>query len=153
MTSSHALNDGAQANHSWLSKTPQAKGRGFRPRLLLGHDFPEVRAIYASYFEAAGFEVLTASDAWLVIDLARRACPDVIIIDESLPELAGSQLLRELRSHPHRRAAPVLLLGGSFSESRRAAEESGASGVIAKPCSGSDMVNQVKEALSVAAQY
>ena len=143
----------AQASYSWLSRAPQQELCGSRPRILLGHDFPEVRAIYASYFEAAGFEVLVAADALMVIDLAMKTSPDLIIIDDGLPELTGWQLVRVLTLHPHLRTAPVLLLGGLLSDSRRAAEVSGASGVIVKPCSGSDMVNQVKLALSASARH
>jgi CheY-like chemotaxis protein len=141
----------AQANYSWLATTPRRKPRHSRPRILLGHDFPEVRAIYASYFEAAGFEVLAASDALMVIDLALESTPDVIVIDDGLPALTGWQLVRVLTLHPLLGTAPILLLGGLLSESRRAAEASGASGVIPKPCSGSDMVDQVKRTMSAAA--
>jgi len=118
--------------------------------VLMGHDFAEARNVYASHLEAAGFEVLTASDALMVIDLALKHHPDVVIIDDGLPELTGWELVRVLKLHPHLRRAPILMLAGLLSESARAAEESGADGIVAKPCSGDDLVNEVRRALRAA---
>jgi CheY-like chemotaxis protein len=58
--------------------------------------------------EAAGYEVLSASDAQAGIALARRAQPDAILMDLQMPDMDGLEATHILRADPSTSNIPVI---------------------------------------------
>jgi DNA-binding NarL/FixJ family response regulator len=78
-------------------------------RILLADDAPAVRQIVKSLLEQAGFEVVgAAADGREAVRMAGVACPDVAVLDLSMPELDGLEVTREL--HQLCPGTPVILL-------------------------------------------
>lgn len=66
-------------------------------------DDPEGRMLIAERLEAASFEVHTCSDAYMALERVREFPPDVIITDQFLPGMLGTELIarvRELQDTP-----------------------------------------------------
>lgn len=93
-------------------------------RVLLVDDVPELRAALARALGSRGNFTISgqAGDGRSAVDLARRHQPDLIVIDLGLPDLAGRDLLTELRA-----CAPdalVVVYSGSHTPDRAAITQS-----------------------------
>lgn len=65
---------------------------------------------------------------------ARHRCPNVVLLDLSLPDLSGHEVLSEIRADPALHEVPVVILTGSDdSEDERRAREAGADDYWLKP--------------------
>jgi CheY-like chemotaxis protein len=60
--------------------------------------------------EQPGIELLTAMRGGLGLDLARRHCPDLILLDLHLPDLRGHEVLARLRQDEITRDIPVVVI-------------------------------------------
>lgn len=64
----------------------------------------------AAVLSARGFQVETAFDGLEVLPrLASGPCPDLVILDYSMPELDGQEVLRRMRADPLHAEVPVLM--------------------------------------------
>ena len=57
---------------------------------------------------SSGFR--TAARVW---NLPRIICPDVIILDFTMPEFDGSKVVEQLRAHPRTKNIPILINTGT----------------------------------------
>lgn len=64
---------------------------------LICDDDPRLRLLYRQEFEWAGVEVVEAGDGDQCIELALRACPELIVLDLAMPKRGGLSALPELR--------------------------------------------------------
>jgi CheY-like chemotaxis protein len=60
--------------------------------------------------EVAGYAVLQARNAEDGLAIARRECPDVILMDVGLPEIDGLTATLALKADPATRSIPVVAL-------------------------------------------
>ena len=85
------------------------------------------------------------------IHRADSDCPDLVILDVSMPILDGFDVLRILKADRFHRDTPVLMLTASRCEGDvRRAVSSGAADFIAKPFRPDQLVKRVKRLLSSA---
>jgi CheY-like chemotaxis protein len=81
-----------------------------------------------------GFEVSTASDGELGIEMARSEKPDLILMDLSLPSLNGWEAARLLKASPDTRLIPVIALSAhTMTGDREKALAAGCDDYDAKP--------------------
>ena len=66
-------------------------------RVLVVEDEENLVALLRKYLEREGFEVHGALDGLEALEVARRAEPDVVVLDWMLPGLDGMEVLRGLR--------------------------------------------------------
>ncbi len=67
-----------------------------------------------------GFQVLPALTGRQGLDLATGFQPDAIILDLTLPEGSGAELVEKLRAHPATQSVPILIhTGATLTESQR----------------------------------
>ncbi|MDQ1684217.1 MAG: type pilus assembly protein PilB [Frankiaceae bacterium] len=103
------------------------------PRLLVVEDDPSVRA-YISTSLAGTLEVVSVETASEALELATGSTFDGIIVDQTLPDLSGVELIRLLRSEAHTAALPVLMLTGSANpDLETEARNAGADDYLTKP--------------------
>jgi CheY-like chemotaxis protein len=67
-------------------------------RVLLIEDHPELGAVTAEMLRIKGQEVLLARTGRDGIAQAERASPDIVVCDLNLPDIAGREVARRLRS-------------------------------------------------------
>jgi CheY-like chemotaxis protein len=104
-------------------------------KVLLIDDDPDVRRIGSmSLRKLGGFEVLLASSGPEGIEIAKRARPDVILLDIVMPDPDGWATLARLKKSGATYTIPVIFITGrQIPPNIHECENAGAIGVIVKP--------------------
>ena len=114
-------------------------------RVLVVEDDPTVLEVAATYLQAAGFIVDTATDGFGALDAAARLQPDLIVLDRMLPGIDGTDVCRRIRASS---SVPIILLTALGStEDRIDGLEAGADDYLAKPFSPRELVLRVQSIL------
>src|SRR5215472_16698503 len=92
------------------SDAPSTWTKGRPPRVLVADDDPVVRSIVAMNLQDEGYQVIEAADGDEAVWLARRAIPDLMVLDVMMPGLDGLDVLSILRDHPNTADIPVVLV-------------------------------------------
>lgn len=116
------------------------------PSVLVVDDDSRVRTVVTWQLEAEGYRVREAADgntAWQQIHDHR---PDLVVLDLSLPGLAGLELLRRLR-HSGDRTPVVVLSGRSGEGDRITGLDLGADDYVVKPFSPGELAARIRSVL------
>jgi DNA-binding NarL/FixJ family response regulator len=102
-------------------------------RLLVVDDTDHVRRMLVEILNLHGFEVAAqAADGTAAVEEARRADPDIVVMDYKMPGTNGLEATRLIRAE--RPDQTVILYSAYLDEQLRArAREAGVSACIAKP--------------------
>jgi two-component system chemotaxis sensor kinase CheA len=102
-------------------------------RIVVADDSLTSRTAVKTILEVAGFAVVPAADGEEAWSHVERGNVDLVVTDRQMPRLDGLGLTRRIRSHPERRALPVILVTSlGAPEDRRAGLEAGADGYLVK---------------------
>ena len=120
------------------------------PRILLLEDDTEIRLGLEQHLRREGFSPLpvgTGRDALLALNASGPKL-DAALLDLSLPDMDGLDVLRAIRSHPTYKALPVLLVTARSEEiDRILGLELGADDYIAKPFSARELAARLRAIL------
>lgn len=78
--------------------------------LLVADDDLGIRVAVGDYLEALGYAVTTAANGRLALDAIHRIHPHLLVLDISMPEMSGYELVRQVRLEPMTRLLPVVFL-------------------------------------------
>jgi two-component system chemotaxis response regulator CheY len=93
-----------------------------------------MREMVRATLTSAGYQVVEAVDGQEALDYARENPCDLVISDVNMPRMDGITLVHELRSLPHYRLTPLLLLTTESSQEKKLeGKRAGATGWIVKP--------------------
>jgi len=121
------------------SVLPQVRAR----TILVIEDNPITAKMFRVALEAAGYEVLVASNAKAGLDLALSERPALVLQDLRLPDMDGSDLASRLRADQPER--PVLAVSGALTEEDTAAAlAAGFAEVLAKPVEPSRLIATIQ---------
>ena len=113
--------------------------------VLLVDDEPKIRRFLRAGFEMKGFEVLEADNAAAALRLAASGSPDLIVLDLSLPDLHGLDVLERVRSSSN---VPIIILSVTSSkEETIKLLEAGADDYLVKPFSMPELIARSEAAL------
>jgi DNA-binding response OmpR family regulator len=117
-------------------------------RILIAEDERDIRELIIFTLEFGGFQVLSATNGEEAVELARRHCPDLIILDVRMPKMTGYEACRILKSQEETRAIPVVFLSAKGQEAEvRQGMEAGADAYILKPFAPDELIQQVRAIL------
>lgn len=119
-----------------------------RQSLLIVEDDEEYLSILTGHFESQGFEVLSAMNGNDVVDRLRDRAVDLIVLDVSLGEESGIDLIVKIKGlHP---ATPIIMLS-SHSDTRFVVDamKRGASDYLIKPPSFSEMDRKITDLINM----
>jgi DNA-binding response OmpR family regulator len=115
------------------------------PTVLVVEDERDIRDVLRRYLERAGLSVLSTGTGAEALRLLTSAPPDLVVLDLGLPDLDGTDVLREIRAAGH---PPVLVLTArSTLEDRIHGLELGADDYVTKPFSPHEVVLRVQAVL------
>ena len=90
------------------------RGTSCRGRLLVVDDEQGVALGLEALLEARGYQVEVAYDGRQVLERLRHdPLPDLVVLDYSMPELDGEEVLERMRTHERTAELPVLLATAS----------------------------------------
>jgi len=103
------------------------------PKVLIVEDAQEQLELFAKSFRRAGFDVYGAHDGGHAMDRVRDIRPDIILLDQMMPEVDGTTFLQNLRRFPKYKHTPVILITGITDQSlKNKASSLGVSDVLVK---------------------
>ncbi|HXB55914.1 MAG TPA: response regulator [Vicinamibacteria bacterium] len=118
-------------------------------RLLLIDDDTQLGNVFAHILGEAGHDVIQAASGPAGIEAARRARPDLVLCDVTMPGMDGYAVLAALRADSRFASTPFLFLTGLPAEYHaRAAISMGADDYLTKPVSDEDLVKAVEARLA-----
>jgi CheY-like chemotaxis protein len=101
--------------------------------LVVDHD-PNVLSIVRAMLEACGVVTETVHGAEEALDVLRRHCFDLVVVEPALDGMSGLELCRRLRGDAALAQVPILVLTSHTTESElRATLGSGADDFVGKP--------------------
>ncbi|MEP6470727.1 MAG: response regulator [Acidobacteriota bacterium] len=105
-----------------------------RARILVVEDSPDIRVLIRMLLEAAGHDVITASDGREGVETAKRERPDLVLMDLSLPVLSGWEAAKAIKETPETASIPVVAVTAhAMHGDRERALAAGCDGFIPKP--------------------
>lgn len=69
-----------------------------------------ISQMYRLKFESEGYQVQTADNGKLGLELVEEFKPDIILLDLMMPEMTGDEMLAELRKKPWGKDVTVIIL-------------------------------------------
>jgi DNA-binding response OmpR family regulator len=79
-------------------------------KIAVIEDDQTISHMYRFKFEAEGFEVQTAENGKLGLELVEKMKPDIILLDLMMPEMNGDQMLEKLRATSWGKNIKVIVL-------------------------------------------
>jgi two-component system cell cycle response regulator len=103
-------------------------------RILIADGVATNRIVLKVRLAEARYDTIFAADAETCLRLAKERAPDIIMLDRSLPDMDGCDLVRQLRSSPATRDLPLLMIvANGDPQQRLAALRAGADDVLSRP--------------------
>ena len=80
------------------------------PKIAIIEDDQAIALMYRFKFENEGYDVQTAANGKLGLELAEKMKPDIILLDLMMPEMSGEQVLTKLRNSDWGKDIKVIIL-------------------------------------------
>jgi CheY-like chemotaxis protein len=107
---------------------------GRRRVLLIEDNLANVKLIEVLTAEREHIELIPAMTGRLGLELAREHVPDLILLDQHLPDVTGTEVLHRLKAHPDTRDIPVVIVSADATPGQmRRLRERGAADYLTKP--------------------
>ena len=102
--------------------------------ILLVEDVEDTRYFMRLELEECGYHVVEAEDGTEAIAVALRECPDIILMDLSLPKVDGFEATRQIRMDERLSDIPIIAVTAhQESDFREGAKNSGFNAYVTKP--------------------
>lgn len=113
--------------------------------ILVVADAQANRARLERIVSGAGYTVIRTSSGAEALESAVEEKPDLVLLDLVMDEMDGFRICRELSVNPDTRDIPVIVLSDSEHKIDSLwAEQQGASGLVTKPYSAEDVLEQIR---------
>jgi CheY-like chemotaxis protein len=102
-------------------------------RILLVEDEQDIVILIKYWLEDAGYEVITTDNGDDVLQFARNAQPDMILLDLHIPGISGYSLCPLLKADEKTKKIPVIILTASVDNIEAKKRKIAADDYITKP--------------------
>lgn len=119
-----------------------------KTRILVVEDDVDILHLLTYNIEAAGFDVLRATEGHEALTCIRREAPQLVILDLMIPGIDGLEVCKEIKRGPQTRDIPVIILTARGEEiDRIVGLELGADDYVVKPFSPRELILRIKAVL------
>ncbi|MEI6631423.1 MAG: response regulator [bacterium] len=104
-------------------------------KILVVDDEPDVLKVTGYRLKKAGYEVITASDGQMALEVARENKPDLILLDIRMPILDGPEVCLRIKDDESLKDIPVIFITASSGNimNKEKVGELKAQGFLTKP--------------------
>jgi CheY-like chemotaxis protein len=81
-----------------------------KKRVLIAEDDPDTRFLLSLVLNEHGYDVVTAADGIEALALAEQHPPDLMVFDQMMPRMTGSDCVRMVRTHTRLCRVPVVMV-------------------------------------------
>lgn len=115
--------------------------------ILVADDEKDLREALAIALSNEGFSVITAEDGQQAIDLALKNHPDLIMLDIIMPNVDGSEALKQIRADEWGKTAKIVVLTAldDIEDISDIVEQGGTEYLIKTEWTLTDVVRKVRE--------
>ncbi|OIK63509.1 response regulator YycF [Oenococcus oeni] len=111
-------------------------------KILVVDDEKPISDVIKFNLQKEGYDVVTAFDGREALEVFASENPDLVLLDQMLPEIEGTEVLRQIRSNS---STPVIIVTAKDSEIDKVVGlEMGADDYVTKPFSNRELVARVK---------
>lgn len=107
-------------------------------RILICDDDSDILSICQFILEEMGLEVHTRTDCNNILSIVGEVKPDVILMDNWIPDTGGIIATRMIKQHPLYKKIPVIYFSAN-TDIKLLARDAGADSYLAKPFDISDL--------------
>jgi DNA-binding response OmpR family regulator len=79
-------------------------------KIAIIEDDQAISQMYRLKFEAEGYEVQTAANGKLGLELVEQMRPDIVLLDLMMPEMSGDEVAERLRMTPFGKDLKIIIL-------------------------------------------
>ncbi len=140
------IQETANAASGTKSESPRSSDKPPLVVMIVDSD-PHVRELAGYFLAEAGYQVEYALDGYEALDKAKKAPPDVILLELILPRLNGLALCRLLKTGSETRNIRVVVLSVLMSLNR--AQTAGADAFLSKPLEKTRLLDAILKVVSL----
>lgn len=114
-------------------------------RIVVVDDEPNILSTVAPLLRSRGYEVSTAVNGRLALEVIEREQPNLLVLDLGLPDIDGVEVCRRVRET---RSIPILVLSARGAEGDKVrALDAGADDYVTKPFGAEELLARIRAAL------
>jgi two-component system cell cycle response regulator DivK len=117
-------------------------------KVFIFDDNTDILELCTFILEDAGYEIKTSSTSNNIIDQVSAYIPDIIFMDNWLPDIGGIEATRELKGHETLKNIPVIYFSAN-NDVMLLADQAGADGYLSKPFDIQELENIILKHLPV----
>lgn len=118
------------------------------PKILIVEDNFDNLTLVRLLLEREGYQVITASDGAVGLELACSERPDLIALDLDMPVMDGWEFLRYAKSDPDIQSIPIVVVTAHLLPGERnRVLDAGGSGYVSKPFKVKELINEIQKNL------
>ena len=117
-------------------------------RILIVEDSPLVTDAFSILFRESGYDVDVAGTIPEAVEIASTRAVDVILLDISLPDGDGLDLIEQLRARNSLPKATLAMTGHGDSRTRQKCLDAGCAEVFLKPVGISELIRRIEHHLA-----
>ncbi|NJM46795.1 MAG: response regulator [Alkalinema sp. RU_4_3] len=130
------------------SSMPPFEPNLHRPTILIADDNAVNSGMLMDYFSEEGFNVLTANDGAIAIEMIHQHQPDLVLMDVMMPTVDGLTAIGRIRANPQAPQPPIIALTAlAMSGDSDRCLQAGATAYFSKPIKLKPLLNLVQSLL------
>jgi DNA-binding response OmpR family regulator len=120
-------------------------------KILVAEDDPDLLLLTTQVLRKAGYDVLEASTGKGCLEAVRAHHPDIVLLDVMLPDTAGTEVCRQIKTDEALRGIFVILISGIQVSSDHQADglNVGADGYIIKPIANRELLARIQSIVRI----
>lgn len=114
--------------------------------ILIVDDSPSQVAYFTKILDKHGYRHLVAENGNVGVELAKKAKPDLILMDVVMPELNGFQATRKLSRDEETKNIPIIIVTTKDQDTDRVwGQRQGAKSFLVKPIDEAELLAEIKK--------
>lgn len=137
------------------SEKKQPKGyQGQQKQVLIVDDVDTNRRVLVALLKPLGFDVIEAINGQQSIEFAMQFKPDLIVMDQVMPEMSGIEAIRKIQQQRDAQSIPIIMLSANASGAdSEQALNAGAKAFLSKPINTDLLLQTMAELMALEWQY